>query len=332
MIQLQFGQPMLALAPMEGLIESPMRELLTEGGGFTYCVAEFLRITQEVPPIRTFFHHLPELHHGGMTPAGIPVQTQLLGGDPDRLAQAAFAAYQAGSQGVDLNFGCPAPIVNRHDGGATLLKFPERILKIVSTVRSAVPSLFPVSVKLRLGWDDPRSIHINAEMAVKGGASWITIHGRTRVQGYVPPAYWKPIGQVKRRIGIPVIANGEIWTVQDFNRCRDETECEHYMLGRGALADPVLSLKIAHELGIANFGSQCIVEAPRWGQLFRRFSEVSKKFTNRPGYAPSRVKQWSQIIHKQFPTTWYDKIKVLSTMGEILEFIDRIEHDLHAFK
>ena len=85
----------------------------------------------------------------------------------------------------------------------------------------------------------------NADMAAEGGADWLTIHGRTRVQGYAPPAYWNPIGAVRARLTIPVVANGDLWTTEDFRRCREETGCTHFMLGRGALANPLLSHQIA---------------------------------------------------------------------------------------
>src|SRR5207248_8564004 len=96
-----------------------------------------------------------------------------------------------------LNFGCPAKTVNRHDGGATLLKYPQRIRDIVRAVRAAVPGHVPVSAKMRLGWDSIDPIEENAAMAAEGGASWLTIHGRTRLAGYAPPIFWRPIGRVR---------------------------------------------------------------------------------------------------------------------------------------
>src|SRR5205814_4520334 len=97
-------------------------------------------------------------------------------------------------------------------------------------------------------------IYENADMAAEGGASWITIHGRTRVVGYAPPAYCQPIGRVRARLGIPVVANGDIWTLEGFRRCREETGCHHFMLGRGALANPGLAQQVADELGIVRSG------------------------------------------------------------------------------
>ena len=199
------------------------------------------------------------------------MQVQILGGDAGRMAEAAVAACAAGARAIDINFGCPAPTVNRHDGGATLLKHPKRIREIVGAVRAALPPEVPVSAKLRLGWDSQDPIHENAAMAAEGGAAWLTIHGRTRAAGYRPPAYWGPIGLVRERLGIPVVANGDIWSVAEFRRCREETGCSHFMLGRGALADPRLSHQIARELGITSCTQEvCENEAFDWVPPLRR--------------------------------------------------------------
>jgi tRNA-dihydrouridine synthase C len=312
---------------MEGVTDAPMRAFLSERGGFSFCVSEFLRVSQTPIPKKVFFRDIPELCHNARTPSGLPVQIQLLGGHPERMAQSAMVAVSCGAQAIDINFGCPAPTVNRNDGGATLLKFPERIREIVRAVRDAVPSQYPVSAKLRLGWDAMDSIHLNAQRAAEGGASWITIHGRTKTQGYKPPAYWAPIGEVRRALSIPVVANGEIWTLDDFKRCRDETGSEHYMLGRGALADPSLPHQIARELGIP------LTQAPRenlstvareWIPLIQRFAEVTAEFQNRAGEsraATSRVKQWLRFVHQRFPTAWFELAKRAQSLEEMLEVL-----------
>src|SRR5262245_7631642 len=151
MAMLSADVPALILAPMDGVTDAPMRALQGESGAFTFAVSEFLRISQSVPHRGVFHRHVPELLNGGRTPTGLPVQVQLLGGDAERLAQAAVVAHEAGATAIDINFGCPAPTVNRHDGGATLLKYPQRIREIVAAIRSSVPRQIPVSAKLRLG-------------------------------------------------------------------------------------------------------------------------------------------------------------------------------------
>ena len=326
---LRNGTPALLLAPMEGVTDAPMRAFLSERGGFSFCVSEFLRVSQTPIPRKVFFRDIPELHDGCRTKSGLPVQIQLLGGDPERMAQSALTAIRCGARGIDLNFGCPAPTVNRNDGGATLLKFPERIREIVRAVRQAVPAQYPVSAKLRLGWDSMDPVYLNAERALEGGASWITIHGRTKSQGYTPPAYWRPIGEVRRALGVPVVANGEIWTLEDFRRCRDETGSEHFMLGRGALADPELPLLIAHELGIPLpvRVNDVTGESPgtgprRFVPLIRRFAEITALYNDRPSAVHSRVKQWLRFVNLKFPSAWFDAAKRTESLEELLRIME----------
>ncbi len=311
---------------MEGVTDPPMRALLSEVGGFTYCVAEFLRVSHDVPGARAFRTRVPELLDGGATAAGLPVQVQLLGGDPDKLAGAALVGVAAGARAIDLNFGCPARTVNRHDGGATLLQYPERIRAIVAAVRAAVPAAVPVSAKLRLGWDDMGAIHVNAERAAEGGASWITIHGRTKEQGYRPPAYWGPIGEVRARMKIPVVANGEIWTIEDLRRCRDETGCEHFMLGRGALADPTLAHAAARELGIPAAGGGTAEPLSGWLPLVRRFAELSAARGAPSGFIAARVKQWLRLANHAGGVPWFDAIKERHDLEDLLEHLGVLTH------
>jgi tRNA-dihydrouridine synthase C len=321
---------------MEGVTDAPMRALLTELGGFTHSVGEFLRVSHEVPPSRTFLLHLPELAAGAVTPSGVPIQVQLLGGNPEKMAQSALVACGLGAQSIDINFGCPAPTVNRHDGGATLLKFPDRIRQIVRSVRELVPQAIPVSAKLRLGWDQMDSIHLNAERAAEGGADWITIHGRTRMQGYSPPAYWGPIGEVRRSLNIPVVANGDIWTLEDFFRCQDATGCEHFMLGRGALADPSLALRVAKAMGRSVLASPILTEGyptlrQPWIGLLRRFVEYNLQY-GKPNRTEvqilSRIKQWLKMAYLRSellgqPFEWFDSIKRVQNLEAMFAVLGR---------
>lgn len=159
----------------------------------------------------------------------------------------------------------------------------------------------------------------------EGGASWITIHGRTKTQGYIPPAYWEPIGEVRRALDIPVVANGEIWTLDDFKRCRDQTGSEHYMLGRGALADPSLPHQIARELGIAfndSLSTNLSSIAHEWVPLIRRFAEVTEQYHGRSSAANARVKQWLRFVHLRFPTQWFDLAKRAQSLDEMLRILE----------
>ncbi|OAI39257.1 hypothetical protein AYO40_01405 [Planctomycetaceae bacterium SCGC AG-212-D15] len=298
-----------------------MRAFLSQLGGFTFCVTEFVRISHTIPGVRTFRQRVPELEHGSRTAAGLPVQVQLLGGDPGILAEAAAVAVEAGARAVDLNFGCPARTVNRHDGGATLLRHPQRIRAIVAAVRQTLPPEVPVSAKLRLGWDDPSAIHENAERAAEGGAAWITIHGRTKAQGYRPPANWAPIRDVSKRLGIPVVANGEIWTIEDLRRCQGETGCEHFMLGRGALADPTLASAAARALGGAGVEEPGSRTPAWWLPLVLSFARISTAAGRTSDATAARIKQWLRLANHDGTLGWLDALKRRQGLEELLDHL-----------
>ena len=142
------------LAPMEGLLDFVLRDILTRGGGVDLCVTEFVRVSGSALPKRSFHRIAPELLAGSLTPAGVPVRVQLLGSDPHFMPLNAHRLATLAPAGIDLNFGCPAKTVNRHEGGAILLREPERIHRLVQAVREAIPSTLPLSAKMRLGYAD----------------------------------------------------------------------------------------------------------------------------------------------------------------------------------
>jgi len=230
----------LALAPMDGITDWVSRQALTDvadgHSGISACASEFVRVSSHVVSEKVLLRECPELHVGGCTPARVPVYVQLLGGDGDMLARTARRAAALGAPGIDLNFGCPAKTVNRHDGGATLLKHPERIADIVARVRDAVPPSIPVSVKIRLGWEDAGDVAAVARAAERGGGSWLTVHGRTRKDMYGPPADWRAIGAARRAVAIPVVANGDLRRAPDLDACQQQSGCSAFMLGRSATA------------------------------------------------------------------------------------------------
>ena len=316
--------PAVILAPMEGVTDAPMRAV-QGGGAFTFAVTEFLRVSQQVPPRHVYHDHMPELRTGGQTLTGLPVQLQLLGGDAGRMAEAAARGHELGAAAIDINFGCPAPTVNRHDGGAALLRHPKRIREIVGAIRAALPANVPVSAKLRLGWDGIDAIDENAAMAAEGGASWLTIHGRTRVAGYAPPVFWAPIGRVRERLGLPVVANGDIWTHDGFRRCREETGCVHFMLGRGALADPRLAHRVAADLGIAPPEPDAEPGRPfDWSPPLRSLVEWTARFHDdaRPHKTLCRLKQWLKTAATVGTFARFDAVKRAASVEELFAALE----------
>lgn len=237
----------LFLAPMEGLTDVHMRDVLTRIGGYDACVTEFIRVTDRLHPPRVFLASCPELRNGGRTAAGTPVHVQLLGSEPTVVAENAARAAELGAPALDLNFGCPAKTVNRHRGGAVLLDEPELVHAIVRAVRDAVPGNIPVSAKMRLGVRDRLRMLENAQGIEAAGADRLIVHARTKEDGYRPPAHWEAVAEIRAAVTLPLMANGEIWTPDDAARCRRISGCDDLMLGRGAVTDPALALRVRGE-------------------------------------------------------------------------------------
>jgi tRNA-dihydrouridine synthase C len=231
----------LILAPMEGVVDHTMRELLTELGGLDRCVTEFVRVSDRLLPPRVFYRYCPELQNGGHTHSGVPVYVQLLGSDPVAMGENAARAADLGAPGIDINFGCPSKTVNRSKGGSILLQEPRRVHQIVRAVRDSVPTEIPVTVKIRLGYTDRDSFEDNVRGIADAGADELVIHARTKTDGYRPPAYWEEIDRAREWVNLPIIANGEIWSRDDARRCLEVSGCKDLMLGRGLLSRPDLA-------------------------------------------------------------------------------------------
>ena len=280
------------LAPMQGVLDPLVRQLLTEVNDYDLCISEFVRVVDQLLPNKVFYRLAPELQQGGLTSSGTPVRIQLLGQFPQWLAENAVRAIELGSHGIDLNCGCPSKTVNGSHGGASLLKDPELIYQATLALRKAVPNKHPVSVKVRLGWDDISQAFEIADAVQQGGAAEITIHGRTKMDGYrAERINWEQIGKVRSKLTIPVIANGEIWHWQDGQKCREVTGCEDLMMGRGALNIPNLSLVIKHN-------------APKmdWHDvmnILRKYAQM-ENIHDSGFYHVARIKQWLHYLKKEY--------------------------------
>lgn len=287
----------ILLAPMEGLLDCALRDILTRVGGVDRCVSEFIRVTDRLLPDRVFTRIVPELRNGGRTLAGVPVRPQLLGSDPAVLADNAAALAALGAPGVDLNFGCPAKVVNRHGGGAALLDEPELIARIVAEVRRAVPAQVPVSAKMRLGFNDDSRAEECAQAIADSGADELVVHARTKAHGYRPPAYWERIADLRARVSVPMVANGEIWTVQDALRCREVTGCDSLMLGRGMVADPGLGLAVRAAIGVQ------AASPVAWSSLLPLMADFWRLVSGRVErrHRSGRLKQWLNYLRRVYP-------------------------------
>lgn len=307
----------LALAPMDGVTDGSYREVLTQlfGGrsGISVCVSEFVRVLRQPVTDEVFLRHCPELARGGRTRAGVPVFVQLLGGEPRWMAEAAARAAELGALGIDLNFGCPAKTVNDSDGGATLLKQPCRVEDVTRAVRAAVPEHILVTAKVRVGWDDASPIVDIAKAAEAGGASWLTIHGRTRTQLYKPPVDWAAIGRARAAVGIPVVANGDLFDVDALRACHQVSGCQAFMIGRGAMGRPEIFAQ-ARGWRSEPLTSEAMIE------LLQRY--VAQLLADGAGQHNTlgRLKQWLRMgaMLRADIAEWFETIKRLQTLEQAL--------------
>lgn len=314
---------------MEGVVDAVMRELYSQIGGYNHFVTEFIRVTDQILPPHVFYKYAPELQQNGLTFEGHPVFVQLLGGRPEFVAENARVVCSLGARGVDLNFGCPAPTVNRHDGGAAILQNPHRVFDIVSAVRKAVPEGTSVTAKVRLGFRHKEFSLDIARAADEAGAQMLTVHARTRDEGYLPPAHWEYIARMREVVlRATVVANGEVWSVADYLKCREISGCEHVALGRGAIATPDLALQIREYLRILNGAS---VDTPAhfnfsWGKLKKEiipiFIQQAEDYRD-SGYAVARTKQWLRQLARNYPeaAAVFEIAKKQKHLGEIYETI-----------
>ncbi len=235
---------MLSLAPMVGITDRVFRRLCFEqgcGAATTEMVSAQGFLT--APPDRNAYRFLL-----ARDPEEGPLSVQIFGSDPDFMGQAAARLTDLNLfTAIDINMGCPAQKVVGGHAGSALMKDPALAGRIVERVKKS--TLLPVSVKMRLGWDDQ---HKNAVLFARtleaGGADLLTVHGRTRMQQYSGKADWAAIGEVKAAVRIPVVANGDIVNGQTALEALRITGCDGLAIGRGALGNPWIFAEISAAL------------------------------------------------------------------------------------
>lgn len=299
---------------MEGVLDHLMRDLLTQVGGYDLCVTEFIRVVDQVISDAAFYRFCPELREAGLygstTKAGTPVRVQLLGQCPEYMAENAAKVVELGSSGIDINFGCPSKMVNKNRGGAILLKDPENLYQIVKAVRAAVPKETVVSAKIRLGYEDKTLAIENAQAVEAAGANMLTVHARTKIEGYRPPAHWHWIAKINNAISIPVVANGDIWNLADALKCQEVSGCKDIMVGRGALTIPNLGSVIKQESAVMPWVD---VQA-----LLLSYTDYETR-GDKSKYFPNRIKQWLKYLKNNYQEAdlLFSEIRTLKTAEEI---------------
>lgn len=230
----------VALAPVASITNSIYRRLCKEQGA-DYCVTELVSseaLTRD---------SLRSYDLARFTPAERPVAVQIFGGDPGKMATAAELVNELEPDAIDINMGCPARKVTRNAGGSDLLRDLPRLGRVVSAVVARAQS--PVSVKIRAGWDEQSVVAVEAAHIIESeGAQWVSLHARTKSQGFGGRACWDWIAAVKDAVRIPVIGNGDITTADDAMRMFAQTGCDTVMIGRGSFGYPWIFAQIKARL------------------------------------------------------------------------------------
>ena len=226
------GCPYLQLAPMEGVGDRCFRKAMASVGGFDEAVRDFLRV-----PANAHVKSLAKVYVADEL-APIPLAVQIMGSDLDLMADMARELVLKGAQRIDINCGCPSNIVTGRGAGSSLLKDPNVLHDVAKAVVRAVS--IPVTLKMRSGYEDTALFDENILAAQESGVRYITLHPRTKTDGYGPPARWDLIARAKSLLRIPLIGNGDILSVNDALTMLRTTGCDGLMIGRGSIINPFI--------------------------------------------------------------------------------------------
>lgn len=305
------GCPYLLLAPMEGVGDSSFRRAMASVGGFDEAVTDFIRV-----PSNAHVKSLACQYRADET-APLPLAAQVMGSDPLLMAAMAQELEKRGAPRIDLNCGCPSNKVTGRGAGSSLLKDPSFLHENARALVQAVS--IPVTVKMRSGFDDTSLFTENLLAAQESGIRYLTLHPRTKAEGYGPPANWDLIAEAKALLKIPVVGNSDILNVGDAMRMLSHTKCDALMIGRGSLINPF----IFHEIRSHFAGREYNTSRRALLQYLRDYLEKM------PEEMPvktkiNKMKQLLGFIFKSSASLWNHRQAMLTHQEENLEgFIEK---------
>lgn len=294
------GCPYLFLAPMEGVGDRCFRRSMASVGGFDEAVTDFLRV-----PTNAHVQSLAKAYESEETQP-IPLAVQLMGSDIQLMAAMSKEVEKRGAPRIDLNCGCPSNTVTGRGAGSSLLKEPNLLYQVAKAMVEAVS--IPVTIKMRSGYEDISLFRENLLAAQESGAKFITLHPRTKVDGYGPPARWDLIAEAKSFLKVPVVGNGDILTVDDAIKMLQTTACDALMIGRGSVINPFIFHQIrSHFAGKSYSGSWEDVKT----YLETYISEIPSDSSER--LRINKMKQLMGFLFKSNPVLLEKRQQMLTT-------------------
>ncbi len=308
------------LAPMAGITDKPMRRMVhAKSGGDVALISEMVAINA-LSRKNAKTYRIADVRD-----EPYPVIVQLVGADEVLFADAAQLAAELGAAGIDINMGCPVRKIITGGAGSALMKNPEQAAKIIKSVKNAVK--LPVSVKFRKGWDN-NSVNATdfAKMCEASGAEFITVHGRTRAQGYSGTADWNIIKEVKSAVKIPVVGNGDVTSPQSAAEMIKQTGCDGVMIGRAALGAPWLTGEIAKYLKTGSLPQKQPAQEVK-NTLLKHISLLTEYYGEKLALALSRkyVCWYSKNFHdaKRFRENYMKINDYQAAVAEINAYFDQ---------
>lgn len=304
------GCPYLQLAPMEGVGDRSFRRAMASIGGFDEAVRDFLRV-----PINGHVKSLAKPYQANEL-SSIPLAAQIMGSNPDLMAEMAQELASLGAPRIDINCGCPSNTVTGKGAGSSLLREPNTLHIIAKAVVSAVS--IPVTLKMRSGFEDISLFEENLHAAESSGVRYITLHPRTKVDGYGPPARWDLIARAKSLLKIPLVGNGDILNVNDALEMLRQTGCDGLMIGRGSIMNPFIFQQIkAHFAGV-----EYVPRKEDYFPFFRNFLSEMQDIPDK-----TRVNKLKQLLGFVFKTNPHRQ-KILSSCTEDAESLLHLAQEL----
>jgi tRNA-dihydrouridine synthase C len=300
------GCPFLILAPMEGVGDRCFRKAMASVGGFDEAVRDFLRVPKNA--------HVKSLarEYQANELAPIPLAAQLMGSEPHLMAEMAIEIQNLGAPRIDLNCGCPSNIVTGRGAGSSLLKEPNFLYQNAKAMVEAVS--VPVTIKMRSGFEDTSLFKENLLAAQESGVRYITLHPRTKVDGYGPPANWDLIAEAKSILSIPVVGNGDILTVEDALEMLKRTGCDALMIGRGSVINPFIFQQIKAHFSKTPF-------CPQWNDLVRYLDiylcEIAPQMPMKAKV--NKLKQLMSFLFKSNATLLEKRAAILTSQYETVD-------------